>query len=128
MHFDTRAFAAKSLIAPVLLLALAACGDAAAPVDEETSPAEAAITTPVPAASEPVAAPVVEPSEDAPVAGSSAEPASSRAEAPAARDAALAPVAPPTPTTTATPAADPHAGHDMSTMSDEQMNEMGHNQ
>jgi len=126
MRFNSFAFAAKSLFAPALLLPLAACGDAAAPVDEETPAAEAAVATPVPVASEAVTEPVSEPPSDAPVAASSPRPATASVPAPSARKVAPEPVASPTPTATATPAADPHAGHDMSTMSDEDMKAMGH--
>ena len=127
MRFNSLAFAAKSSVVPALLLALAACGDAATPVEEQTPAAEAAVATPTPVASEPVAEPVSEPTTDAPVAELVQQPASTRAPAKGQRRTTPAPVATPTPTATATPAADPHAGHDMSTMSDEQMKQMGHN-
>ena len=127
MRFNFPAFAGKSLLAPALLLALAACGDSTAPVEEETPAAEAAVATPAPVAFEPVAEPVSEPTTDAPVAELVQQPASTRAPTKGQRRTTPAPVATPTPTATATPAADPHAGHDMSTMSDEQMKQMGHN-
>ena len=131
MRFKTPAFAAKSLLAPALLLPLAACGEAAAPVEEETPAAETAAATPAPVASEAISEavtePVSEPRSDAPVAASSPQPATTSAPAPSARKVAPAPVATPTPTAAATPAAGPHAGHDMTTMSDEDMKAMGHN-
>ena len=125
MRFNSLTCAGKLSVAPALLLALAACGDAAAPVEEETPVAEAAVATPVPVASEPVIEPVTEPNSDVPVAVPSPQPAPARSPASSVRETAPAPVA--IPTATATPAADPHAGHDMSAMSDEQMKEMGHN-
>lgn len=127
MRLNSLAFAGKSLLAPALLLPLAACGDAAAPVDEDTQAAEAAVATPAPVASEAVTEPVSEPTSDVPVAASSPQPATTSAPAPSARKVAPAPAATPTPTTAATAVADPHAGHDMSTMSDEDMKAMGHN-
>lgn len=127
MRFNSLAFAGKSLLASALLLPLAACGDAAAPVEEETPAAEAAMATPAPVASEPVTEPISKPTSDVSVAASVTQAATTRAPAPSARSTMPAPVATPTATTSATPAADPHAGHDMSTMSDEQMKGMGHN-
>ncbi|MBX7482048.1 hypothetical protein [Qipengyuania qiaonensis] len=131
MRLNSLAFAGKSLLAPALLLPLAACGEAAAPVEEETPAAEAAAATPAPVASEAISEavtePVSEPRSDAPVAASSPQTVTTSAPAPSARKVAPAAVATPTPTATATPAADPHAGHDMSTMSDEDMKAMGHN-
>ncbi|WP_144400833.1 hypothetical protein [Novosphingobium sp. MBES04] len=123
MRFNSVAFAGKSLLASALLLPLAACGDAAAPVEEKTPAADSISATPAPVASEPVTELVAEPTDDTPVAAS----VPTRTPAPSARKAAPAPVATPTPTAAATPAADPHAGHDMSTMSDEDMKAMGHN-
>jgi len=127
MRFNSLALAGKSLLASALLLPLAACDDAAAPVEEETPAAEAAVATPAPVASEAVSEPVAEPNNDTAVAGSVPQPATTRTPAPYARKATPAPVATPTPTAAATPAADPHAGHDMSTMSDEDMKAMEHN-
>ncbi|MFI8666400.1 hypothetical protein ACIGGE_08195 [Qipengyuania sp. NPDC077410] len=127
MRFNSFAFAGKSLLASALLLPLAACGDAAAPEDEETQATEAAIATPAPDASEAVTEPVSERTSDASVAASSPQPATTSAPAPSARKGAPAPVATPTPTGAETPAPDPHAGYDMSTMSDEDMKAMGHN-
>ena len=127
MRFDSLTFAGKSLVVPALLLALAACGDAATPVEEQTPAAEAAVGFLAPVASEPVTVPVSEPTTDAPVAELVQQPAGTPAPAPTPRRTTPAPVATPTPTASATPAADPHAGHDMSAMSDEQMNAMGHN-
>ena len=48
MRLNYLAFAGKSLLAPALLLPLAACGEAAAPVEEETPAAETAAATPAP--------------------------------------------------------------------------------
>jgi hypothetical protein len=127
MRFNSVAFAGKSLLASTLLLPLAACGDAAAPVEEKTPAADSISATPAPVASEPVTELVAEPTDDTPVAASVPQPATPRTPAPSARKAAPAPVATPTPTAAATPPADPHAGHDMSTMSDEDMKAMGHN-
>jgi len=127
MRFNSLAFAGKSLLASALLLPLAACGDAAAPVEEETPAGDTVIATPAPVASEPVTELVAEPTNETPVAASVPQPTTTRTPAPSARKATPAPVATPTPTAAATPAADPHAGHDMSTMSDEDMNPMGHN-
>ncbi|MCV0383699.1 MAG: hypothetical protein K5799_09605 [Erythrobacter sp.] len=127
MRFNSLAFAGKSLVVPALLLALAACGDAATLVEEQTPAAEAAVATPAPVASEPVTEPVSKPTIDEPVAELVQHPATTRAPAPAPRRTTPAPVATPTPTATTTPAADPHAGHDMTAMSDEKMKEMGHN-
>lgn len=126
MRFKTPAFAAKSLLAPALLLPLAACGDAAAPVDEETRAADEVIAAPAPIVAEAVTEPVSERTSDLPVTASVPQPATTRAPAPPARKTTPAPVATPAPTAAATPAADPHAGHDMSTMSDEDMKAMGH--
>ena len=127
MRLNSLVFAGKSTLAAAFLLPLAACGDAAAPVEEETPAADEVIAAPAPVVSEAVTEPVSEPTSDVPVAASVPQPATTRAPAPPARKTAPAPVATPTPTAAATPAADPHAGHDMSTMSDEDMKAMGQN-
>src|SRR3546814_1382244 len=116
MGFNSHALAGKSLLASALLLSLAACGDAAAPVEEETPAAETVVATPAPVASEPVTELAAEPTNETPSAASGLQPATTRTPAPSARKTAPAPVPAPTPTATATPAADPHAGHDMSTI------------
>jgi len=123
MRFNSLALAGKSLLASALLLPLAACGDAGAPVEEKTPAAHSISGTPAPVASEPVTELVAELTDDTPVAASVPQPATTSAPAPSARKAASAPVATPTPTA----AADPHASHDMSTMSDEEMKAMEHN-
>lgn len=116
----------KLLLVPAFMGTLAGCGSSAEPAagdhpaaDEitavlasETAVASTETETALPAApstaasARPAAAPV---------------PASTKAAAPrAAAKPSSAPAA------TAAPAADPHAGHDMSTMSEEDMKKMGH--
>lgn len=116
------AFAGKLLVVPACLLTLAGCGDAASPIDDDAPAAETAIATPVPTE----LAVATTPATDEPVAASSQAPVPRAAPAPSAQKATPAPVGTPEPTPTATAAADPHAGHDMSNMSDEDMKSMGH--
>src|SRR3546814_4549523 len=66
MGFNSHALAGKSLLASALLLSLAACGDAAAPVEEETPAAETVVATPAPVASEPVTELAAEPTNETP--------------------------------------------------------------
>lgn len=122
MRAATLAFAAKSLLVPACLLTLAGCGDAAASVKEETPTAQAVIASPASATA--VSEPAIALTIDEPVAALSPQPSPTRAPAPDAGMAACAP--PATPTPTATPTTDPHAGHDMSTKSNEEMKAMGH--
>jgi|TARA_R100000501_G_scaffold18455_1_gene39053 hypothetical protein len=116
------AFAGKLLVVPACLLTLAGCGDAASPIDDDAPAAETAIATPAPTELEVAAMPATDES----VAASSQASAPSAGPAPSARKATQAPVATPAPTPTASAAADPHAEHDMSNMSDEDMKSMGH--
>src|SRR3546814_14896347 len=92
MGFNSHALAGKSLLASALLLSLAACGDAAAPVEEETPAAETVVATPAPVASEPVAELAAEPTNETPSAASGLQPATTRTPAPSARKTAPAPV------------------------------------
>ena len=119
----TLAFAGKLLVVPSCLLTLAACGDPATPVDDRAPAAETAIATPAPTEPEVAATPAT----DEPVAAPIQAPSPSSAPSASARKASPAPVATPVPTPTATAASDPHAGHDMSNMSEEDMKAMGHN-
>lgn len=118
----TFAFAGKLLVVPAGLLTLAGCGDSATPVDDEAPAAETAIVTPAPTEPEVAATPA----KDVPVAVPTQAPSPSAAPSASARKASPAPVATPAPTPTAKGAADPHAGHDMSNMSEEDMKAMGH--
>lgn len=122
----TSAFAGKLLVVPACLLTLAGCGDPATPVDDGSPAAETAIATPAPTKLEAAATPAT----DEPVAASSQLPPPSSSPSSSASSSArkVSPVtaATPAPTPTATAAADPHAGHDMSEMSDENMKAMGH--
>src|SRR3546814_12622847 len=77
-----RSLAGKSLLASALLLSLAACGDAAAPVEEETPAAETVVATPAPVASEPVTELAAEPTNETPSATSGLQPATTRTPAP----------------------------------------------
>src|SRR3546814_8399103 len=70
MGFNSHALAGKSLLASALLLSLAACGDAAAPVEEETPAAETVVATPAPVASEPVTELAAKPTNETPSAAS----------------------------------------------------------
>ena len=118
----TLAFARKLLVVPACLLTLVGCGDPATPVDDVAPAAETAIPAPAPTEPEVAATAAI----DEPIAVPSQTPSSSSAPTASARKASPAPVATPAPTPTATAAADPHAGHDMSNMSDEDMKAMGH--
>ena len=117
-------------ILPVALLGLTGCDQ-----EQSQSPQESAQTAPVPAGDEP-AATVAEDTPDA----QSAVPTAVRREKPVenmsfpkkqTRPAPAVNVPGPKPTAspavTPTETSDPHAGHDMSTMSDEDMKAMGHN-
>jgi hypothetical protein len=110
----------KLLLASASLLALAGCGDATSPVDDEVPATEMAIATSDPSLSDPLTSPAT----DEPTAETSPEPVAKSVLTPSAEEAAPTPAATPVPT--AAPDADPHAGHDMSTMSDEEMKAMGH--
>lgn len=118
----TLAFAGKLFVVPSCLLALAACGDPATPVDDGAPAVETTIATPAPIEPEVAATPAT----DEPIAVPTQAPSPSSAPIASARKANPAPVATPAPTPTATAAADPHAGHDMSNMSEEDMKAMGH--
>lgn len=118
----TLAFAGKLLVVPACLLTLAACGDPAKPVDDGAPAAETAIATSAPTEPEVAATPAT----DEPVAVPAQAPSPSSAPAASARKASPAHAATPAPTPTATVAADPHAGHDMSNMSEDDMEAMGH--
>lgn len=117
----TFAFAGKLLVVPACLLTLAGCGDPATQVDDGAPAAETAIATPTPTELEVAATPAT----DEPVAVSSQAPSPSSTPTASARKANPAPVATPAPTPTATAAADPHAEHDMSDMSEEDMKSKG---
>ena len=116
------AFAGKLLVVPACLLTLAACGDPATPVEDGAPAAETSITTPAPIEPDVAATPAT----DEPIAVPAQTPSPSSAPTASARKANPAPVATPVPTPTATAAADPHAGHDMSNMSEEDMKSMEH--
>ncbi|WP_369026937.1 hypothetical protein [Qipengyuania sp. RANM35] len=118
----TIAFAGKLLVVPTCLLTLAGCGDPATAVDDVAPAAETAIASP--AATEHEVAGTAE--IDEPVAAPTQTASPSSAPTASARKASPAPAATPAPTPTATAAADPHAGHDMSNMSEEDMKAMGH--
>lgn len=112
----------KSLLASACVLALAACNDTTAPVNEDVTATEMAVATSEPSLTEPLASPAM----DEPAAETSAEPVTRSVPTPSAGKAAPTPAATPVSTAAATPGADPHAGHDMSTMSDEEMKALGH--
>lgn len=118
----TRAFAGKLLVVPCCLLMLTACGDPATPGDDGASEADTAIASPAPTEPEVAATAAI----DEPIAVPTQSPSPSSAPTASARKASPAPAATPAPTPTATAAADPHAGHDMSNMSEEDMKAMGH--
>ena len=118
----TLAFAGKLLVVPACLLTLAACGDPATPVEDGGPAAEASIATPAPIEPEVAATS----SMDEPIAVPTQAPSPRSAPTASARKASPAPVATSALTPTATAAADPHAGHDMSNMSEEDMKTMGH--
>lgn len=118
----TLAFAGKLLVVPACLLTLAACGDPATPVDDGAPAAVTSIATPAPIEPEVAATPAT----DEPIAVPTQAPSPSSSSTTSARKASPAAVATPAPTPTATDAADPHAGHDMSNMSEEDMKAMGH--
>ena len=118
--------AVKSLLLPALVLGLAGCDEASTPAPDTApeaplveAPAAAPDEAPAPAAPEVDAAPAADPgvkavSEPAPAAQPAARPKPSTSPAPAERAPAE------------TEPADPHAGHDMSEMSDDEMKAMGH--
>lgn len=120
-------------IMPVAVLALAGCDKTSAPVPDGTPASEAAIEAPVAVSAETV------PTDNATGNMSASATTSERAAAPSRTPAIVAPKPPkaappapaasprPRPSPTPTVSADPHAGHDMSTMSDEDMKQMGPN-
>lgn len=120
-------------ILPLAVVSLAACGDAADSASRQASASEAAIDTPaeIPATRNDAghAATVI----DDPLATVAPEPAAGRtAAAPSTKpQGSKMPGAPaqmaPSPTPSAPASTNPHAGHDMTTMSDEDMKAMGHN-
>ena len=118
----TLAFAGKLLVVPSCLLTLAACGDPEMPVDDGAPAAETTIASPAATKPEVTATPAT----DEPIAVPTQAPSPSSSPTASARKASPSPVATPAPAPTATAAADPHAGHDMSNMSEEDMKTMGH--
>ncbi|MGN3974143.1 hypothetical protein [Tsuneonella sp. SYSU-LHT278] len=116
--------AGKLLLVPAIIAMLAGCD----------SPAEQAAGDP-PAAEEITAVPAPETAAAstetetampaAPSTAASARPAAAPDPA-ATKAAAPRAAAKPSPAATAAPATDPHAGHDMSTMSEKDMKKMGH--
>ena len=121
-------------IAP-LMSALAACDEAqeSTPITEVSPMGEAAVvagTAPEPGLADPAASPSEDEAatarQDALSTNGAAPTASRPAASPASR-ATAKPAAPPTrtqPASEATPPADPHAGHDMSSMGDHDMEGM----
>ena len=120
-------------VLPFLFLPLAACGASSDARNDQKSdsnlepsaPLTSASATPSPTSSSiesrtatAVRAPVAP-------AASQSNPAPAEAKTPVREGSHAAPV--PAPAPTGTPVNDPHAGHDMSTMSDEDMKAMGHN-
>ena len=120
-------------IGPVAALALAGCDKTSAPVPEGTPATETAIEASVAVSSETV--PTDNATGNVRASATPSEPAAAPSRTPAAvapklpKAASPAPAASPKPRPSPTPtvSADPHAGHDMSTMSDEDMKQMGHN-
>ena len=121
-------------IAP-LMSALAACDEAqeSTPITEVSPMGEAAVvagTAPEPGLADPAASPSEDEAatarQDALSTGDAAAPASRRAASPAPRVTATsaAPAPRAQPESEGTPSADPHAGHDMSSMADHDMEGM----
>lgn len=117
--------AVKSLLFPALLLGLAGCDEASAPAADaapEATVVEAPaspVDMPAPAAPQADVSPAAEP-------GVTAAPKAAPAPQPAARPKPSAAPAPAEKAPAETAPADPHAGHDMSEMSDDEMKAMGH--
>ncbi len=120
-------------IMPAAVLALAGCDGTSAPVPEEAPATETALKAPVAAPTESV--PLDNSTGDVSASATTSQPETLPSRKPAAvalkppTAASPAPAASPKPRPSPTPtvSADPHAGHDMSTMSDEDMKQMGHN-
>lgn len=120
-------------IMPVAVLALAGCDKTSAPVPDGTPASETAIEAPVAVSAETV--PTDNATGNVSASATTSEPAAAPSRRPAVVVPKLPKAAPPAPTPAASPrprpsptvSADPHAGHDMSTMSDEDMKQMGHN-
>ncbi len=114
----------RSLLIPAFLGILAGCNDASTPAADETPSVDSAVDASVPAELEAGPAQVAT-DQEPPVAASASAPAPTRTAptpAPAARN-----IAPPVPAAASTPTVDPHAGHDMSKMSGEDMKKMENN-
>lgn len=118
-----------------LMSALAACDEAqeSTPITEVSTMGEAAVvvgTAPEAGLADPAASPsegeAATARQDATSADDAATPASRRAASPASRATATpaAPATRPQPASEATPPADPHTGHDMSSMADHDMEGM----
>ena len=118
-----------------LMSALAACDEAqeSTPITEVSTMGEAAVvagTAPEAGLADPATSPSESESvaarQDAPSTGNAAAPASRRAASPAPRvtETSAAPAPRAQPESEATPPADPHTGHDMSSMADHDMEGM----
>lgn len=120
-------------ILPLVVALLAACGDAADSASRQASASEVAIDTPAEIPATRNDAGNATTVSDDPVAAVAPEPATGRtAAAPSTKpQGSTMPGAPaqmaPSPTPSAPASTNPHAGHDMTTMSDEDMKAMGHN-
>lgn len=120
-------------ILSLAVVSLAACGDVADSASRQASASEVAIDTPAEIPATRNDAGNATTVSDDPVATVAPEPATGRTAAAPSRkpqDSTM-PGAPaqmaPSPTPSAPASTNPHAGHDMTTMSDEDMKAMGHN-